>query len=63
MKMRRLTLTLVLLLLSTVAFAQSAAQKSFEQLKALAGSVGRHVRRPADACYAARDLEGQRAHA
>jgi len=38
MKMRRLTLTLALLLLSTAAFAQSAAQKSFEQLKALAGS-------------------------
>ena len=38
MKIRRLTLTLVLLLVSTVAFAQSAAQKSFEQLKALEGS-------------------------
>jgi hypothetical protein len=38
MKTRRLTLTLVVLLLSTAALAQSAAQKSFEQLKALAGS-------------------------
>ena len=38
MKMLRLTLTLVLLLVSTAAFAQSAAQKSFEQLKALEGS-------------------------
>jgi hypothetical protein len=38
MKTRCLTLTLVLLLLSTAALAQSAAQKSFEQLKALAGS-------------------------
>jgi hypothetical protein len=38
MKTRRLTLALVLLLLSTAALAQSAAQKSFEQLKALAGS-------------------------
>jgi hypothetical protein len=38
MKTRRLTLTLVLLLVSTMAFAQSAAQKSFEQLKALEGT-------------------------
>jgi hypothetical protein len=38
MKTRRLTLALVLLLISTAAFAQSAAQKSFEQLKTLAGS-------------------------
>ena len=38
MRMRRLILTLALLLLSTAAFAQSAAQTSFEQLKALAGS-------------------------
>ena len=38
MKARGLTLTLVLLLLSTAGLAQSAAQKSFEQLKALAGS-------------------------
>lgn len=38
MKTRRLTLALVLLLCSTAAFAQSAAQKSFEQLKALAGT-------------------------
>ena len=38
MKTRHLTLTLVLLFLSTAVFAQSAAQTSFEQLKALAGS-------------------------
>ena len=38
MKTRRFTLPFVLLLLSTAALAQSAAQKSFEQLKSLAGS-------------------------
>jgi hypothetical protein len=38
MKTSRLNLSLVLLLFSTVCLAQSAAQKSFEQLKALAGS-------------------------
>ncbi len=38
MKTRRLGLFLVLLLVSTAAFAQSAAQKSFEQLKSLAGA-------------------------
>src|SRR4051794_5997192 len=38
MKTRRLTLALVLLFLSTAAFAQSAAQKSFDQLKTLEGS-------------------------
>jgi len=38
MKTRRLTLALVMLFLSTAAFAQSAAQTSFEQLKALAGT-------------------------
>jgi hypothetical protein len=38
MKMRHLSLSLILLLISTVATAQSSAQKSFEQLKALAGS-------------------------
>ena len=37
MKMRGLTLTFVLLFASTAAFAQSPAEKSFEQLKALAG--------------------------
>jgi hypothetical protein len=38
MKTRRFNLFLAVLLVSTAAFAQSAAQKSFEQLKALAGS-------------------------
>ena len=38
MKTRRLGLFLILLLISTAALAQSAAQKSFEQLKSLAGA-------------------------
>jgi hypothetical protein len=38
MKSLRLTLPLVLLALSTAAFAQSEAQKSFDNLKTLAGS-------------------------
>jgi len=38
MKTRGITLPCILLLLTTGALAQSAAQKSFEQLKALAGS-------------------------
>ena len=38
MKTRRFSLFLVVLLISTAALAQSAAQKSFEQLKSLAGS-------------------------
>ena len=38
MKMRHLSLSLILLLVSTTALAQSVAQKSFEQLKTLAGS-------------------------
>jgi hypothetical protein len=38
MNTRRLSLSLVLLLISTAGLAQSAAQKSFDQLKALAGS-------------------------
>src|SRR5271169_6764690 len=38
MNTRRFTLPFALLLLSTAALAQSSAQKSFEQLKALAGS-------------------------
>jgi len=38
MKFRRLMLPLVLMSLSTVALAQSDAQKSFDQLKTLAGS-------------------------
>jgi hypothetical protein len=38
MKTRSFRVFLALLLISTAAFGQSAAQKSFEQLKALAGS-------------------------
>ena len=38
MKTRNLAMSLVLLLLSAAALAQSASQKSFDQLKALAGS-------------------------
>jgi hypothetical protein len=38
MKTRRLILSFALLLLTTAALAQSAAQKSFEELKSLAGS-------------------------
>jgi phage tail protein X len=38
MKSLRFTLSVVLLSLSTLAFAQSDAQKSFDQLKTLAGS-------------------------
>lgn len=38
MKARRTGVFLVLLLVSTAALAQSAAQRSFDQLKALAGS-------------------------
>jgi hypothetical protein len=38
MKSLRFTLSVVLMSLSTVAFAQSDAQKSFDKLKALAGS-------------------------
>ena len=38
MKTRCLSMAVVLLLISTAALAQSAAQKSFEQLKSLAGS-------------------------
>ena len=38
MKTHRIGLFLILLLISTAALAQSAAQKSFEQLKSLAGA-------------------------
>jgi hypothetical protein len=38
MNTRRFSVLLTVLLISTAALAQSAAQKSFEQLKALAGS-------------------------
>jgi hypothetical protein len=43
MKSLRLTLSIVLISFSTVAFAQSNAQKSFDSLKALAGSWQGHV--------------------
>jgi hypothetical protein len=44
MKSLRMTLPLILLLaLSTAAFAQSEAQKSFDQIKTLAGSWEGHV--------------------
>jgi len=43
MKTVRLVLTLVLLSLSTLAFAQSDAQKSFDKLKTLEGSWEGHV--------------------
>ena len=43
MKCRRFVLSVVLMLLSTLAFAQSDAQKSFDQLKTLAGSWEGHV--------------------
>src|SRR5947199_10444948 len=43
MKSVRLVLSVVLLSLSTVAFAQSDAQKSFDKLKTLAGSWEAHV--------------------
>jgi hypothetical protein len=43
MKSLRFMLPVVLMSLSTVAFAQSDAQKSFDQLKSLAGSWQGHV--------------------
>src|SRR6266852_6722800 len=44
MKSRRLTLSVVVLMLfSTVTFAQSDAQKSFDKLKTLSGSWEGHV--------------------
>jgi phage tail protein X len=43
MKFHRFTLSIVLLSLSTLAFAQSDAQKSFDNLKTLAGSWEGHV--------------------
>ena len=72
MKSLRLLLSLLVLSLSTMAFAQSDAQKSFDQLKTLAGSWEGHVttvpQHPdmdgkADAGLAARDFHGKRAHA
>src|SRR6478672_13842306 len=43
MKSHRFMLSAVLMLLSSLAFAQSDAQKSFDQLKTLAGSLEGHV--------------------
>jgi hypothetical protein len=43
MKSLRLVLSIVLISFATVAFAQSDAQKSFDQLKTLAGSWEGHV--------------------
>src|SRR6476661_5735892 len=43
MKSHRFMLSAVLMLLSSLAFAQSDAQKSFDQLKTLAGSWEGHV--------------------
>ena len=43
MKSLRFMLSFILLLLSTVAFAQSDAQKSYDKLKTLAGSWEGHV--------------------
>ena len=43
MKSLRFMLSVVLMSLSTVAFAQSDAQKSFDQMKTLAGSWEGHV--------------------
>ncbi|HLO07608.1 MAG TPA: hypothetical protein VK198_13260, partial [Terriglobales bacterium] len=43
MKSHRFVLSAVLLSLSSLAFAQSDAQKSFDQLKTLAGSWEGHV--------------------
>jgi hypothetical protein len=43
MKSQRFVLSIVLLSLSTLAFAQSDAQKSFDKLKTLAGSWEGHV--------------------
>ena len=69
MKSLRFMLSVVLMSLSTVAFAQSDAQKSFDQLKTLAGSWEGHVttvpqaaghRRQARARLAARDFHGER---
>jgi hypothetical protein len=55
MKFLRITLTVVLMSLFTVAFAQSDAQKSFDKMKTLAGSwEGRMTTTPPEA-----DIEGK----
>ena len=59
MKSLRFMLSVVLMSLSTVAFAQSDAQKSFDKLKTLAGSWEGHVTTvPPQA-----DIEGKITHA
>ena len=55
MKSLRFVLSVVLMSLSTVAFAQSDAQKSFDQLKTLAGSWEGHVTTTPPAA----DIEGK----
>ena len=58
MKFLHITLSVVLMSLCTLAFAQSGAQKSFEKLKTLAGSwEGRVTTNPPEA-----DIEGKLAH-
>jgi hypothetical protein len=59
MKSVRFVLSVVLMSLSTLAFAQSDAQKSFDKLKTLAGSWEGHVTTvPLEA-----DIEGKLTHA
>ncbi|HTC47512.1 MAG TPA: hypothetical protein VK722_09345 [Candidatus Aquilonibacter sp.] len=59
MKWLRLTLPVVIISLATVAFTQSDAQKSFDQLKTLAGSWEGHVTTfPPQS-----DIEGKLTHA
>jgi hypothetical protein len=58
MKSHRFVLSAVLLLLSSLAFAQSDAQKSFDQLKTLAGSWEGHVTTVPPAA----DIEGKLMH-
>jgi hypothetical protein len=59
MKSLRFMLSVVLISLSTVAFAQSDAQKSFDKMKALAGSWEGHV----TTVPLAPDIEGKATHA
>jgi hypothetical protein len=61
--MKRFLLAVILLGLSTAAFAQSDAQKSFDNLKKPGRLMGWHCGWQADARYLARHLDGQRAHA
>ena len=58
MKTLRITLSFVLLSFSTLAFAQSAAQKSFDQIKSLAGTwEGTLTTFPAAAAYQGKHIE------